>query len=257
MTGPPREYDRIGAGYTGTRGEDPRIAGAVREALGDARSVLNVGAGTGSYEPRDRPVVAAEPSPVMLAQRPPGSAPVVQAVAEALPFADRSFDAVMGVLTVHHWQDQARGLAEARRVARRRVAILTVDLAPWSAFWLVADYVPAIAELDRVRLGPISDLRQALGATRVVPVPVPHDCRDGFTGAFWRRPRAYLDPAIRAGMSTIQNLSPAEVEPGLRRLREDLESGEWERRHGRLLRLDALDLGYRLVVADLEPGPSP
>lgn len=265
MSDPPRAgagpaarlYDRIGERYTATRGEDPEIAAAIHRSLGDARDVLNVGAGAGAYEPHDRPVIAVEPSTVMLGQRPPGAAPVVQATAEALPFGDRTFDAVMGVLTVHHWQDPARGLAEVRRVARQRVVVLTCDQEVWSRFWLVADYVPAIGDVDRDWMPTLADLHRALQPARVaaVPVPVPHDCRDGFTGAYWRRPRAYLDPKVRAGMSTLRRLPAHRVEPGLRRLRADLESGEWERRHTGLLALDSLDLGYRLVVADLQAEP--
>jgi SAM-dependent methyltransferase len=243
-------YDRIGERYTATRGEDPTIAEAVHRALGDARDVLNVGAGTGSYEPRDRPVVAVDPSMVMLAQRPAGAAPAVQAAAEALPFADGAFDAALGVLTVHHWRDPSRGLAEVCRVVRRRVVLLTTDPAVWSRFWLVTDYIPAVGDLDRDWFPTLDELRRALGALRVVPVPVPSDCRDGFTGAYWRRPRAYLDPGVRAGMSTMRRLPDALVRPGLRRLEADLESGEWERRYGHLLELDELDLGYRLVVAE-------
>jgi SAM-dependent methyltransferase len=246
-------YDRIGTTYRATRREEPRIAALVHAALGDARTVLNVGAGTGSYEPGDRDVLAVEPSAVMRAQRPPGSAPVIAAAAEALPFADGSFDATMAVLSDHHWTDRLQGLRELRRVARRRAVVFQWDPAAAWDFWLVREYLPAFArDLDP---GSFTRVREALGATRVEPVPVPHDCADGFLMAYWRRPEAYLDPAVRANISVFALLDQAEVAAGLARLREDLASGDWHRRHADLLALDAADLGYTLLVA--EKGASP
>ena len=246
------EYDRIGGAYRATRRTDPRIAEQVARALGDAPSVLNVGAGTGSYEPDDRSVVALEPSWNMLAQRPAGAAPAVQGVAEALPFRDGSFHAVMGILTMHHWRDWRRGMAEVRRVARR-VVLLVSDQDVWEGFWLGTDYVPALFELDRARFVSIPDIVSALGGSmRVETVPVPRDCVDGFTGAFWARPEAYLEPGVRTGMSTFRLLPPEQTAGGLRRLADDLASGEWDRRFGRLRELDTIDLGYRLVIADLQ-----
>lgn len=244
------EYDRIGETYGTTRRPDPRIAAQIETALGAAVSVVNVGAGTGSYEPRDRRVLAVEPSSIMLRQRAPGSAPAVQALAEALPFPDRSFEAATAILTVHHWSDQRRGLAELRRVASRRVVVLTSDLRFLEWFWLTRDYFPAIAALDAERVMPLDELARGFGGATVVPVPIPHDCTDGFTRAFWRRPDAYLDPGIRAGMSTFALIDEAEREEGLHRLAADLASGAWAKRNGHLLDLDELDLGYRLVVAE-------
>ena len=244
-------YDTIGRGYARQRRPDPRIAGQLTASLGDARLVLNVGAGAGSYEPTDRRVVAVEPSAVMLAQRAAGAAPAVRARAEALPFADRSFDAVMAVLTIHHWSDRARGLAECARVARRRVVLLTWDPEA-DAFWLVRDYLPAFIETDRKQFPRVAAYDGAFGAgarVEVTTVPVPRDCADGFFGAYWARPAAYLDPAVRAGISSFARQS-AETDAGLARLRADLASGAWHARHGHLLAADALDLGYRLVVAD-------
>lgn len=243
-------YDTIGQGYTRQRRPDPRIAARLTEALGDARTVLNVGAGSGSYEPPDRRVVAVEPSAVMLAQRPPGAAPAVRARAEALPFADRTFDAVMAVLTLHHWTDRAGGLAECARVARRRVVLLTWD--PFAdAFWLLREYLPALAEADRRQFPPVAAYAEAFGPgarVEVASVPIPRDCADGFLGAYWARPAAYLDQEVRAGISSFALLG---AEEGLERLRGDLASGAWHARHGQLLTTDALDIGYRLVVADL------
>ena len=230
------------------RREDPHIAARIRAALGGARTVVNVGAGAGAYEPRDLEVVAVEPSETMIAQRREGSAPVVRAFAEALPFEDRSFDAAMAVLTDHHWSDHARGLAEMRRVARR-VVLFTWDPATVHDMWIVRDYLPSVPDLipDGFRL---AHTLARLGDARAEPVPIPHDCRDGFFHAYWRRPEAYLDPGVRAGISVFAQLDDAAVEDGIERLRRDLESGEWARRNADLLELEEVDAGYRLVVTD-------
>ena len=246
-------YDQIGQGYSRQRRPDPRIAAPLMAALGDAQSVLNVGAGAGSYEPPDRSVVAVEPSAVMLAQRSSGAAPAVQARAEALPFPDRAFDAVMAVLTLHHWTDRGAGLAECARVARERVVLLTWDPAA-DGFWLLRDYLPAFVEIDRRIFPPMAAYQAVFGPgarVEIAGVPIPRDCVDGFLGAYWARPAAYLDPAVRAGISTFAHPG---TEPGLERLRADLASGAWHDRHGHLLAEDALDLGYRLVVAHLPHG---
>jgi SAM-dependent methyltransferase len=243
----PTAYDDIGRTYGQRRHADPRIAAQVHAAIGSPTSVLNVGAGTGSYEPAAPRVVAVDPSAVMLAQRPAGAAPAVRARAEALPVPDGAFDVVLAVLTIHHWSDQRRGLEECLRVARERVVILTWD--PESdGFWLVRDYFPDLLAADR-RLFPRLDLlASVLGAVDVRPVPIPADCADGFLGAFWRRPRAYLDPAVRGGMSSFGRV--ADVDSRLERLRVDLASGAWGRRHDALMEQPELDIGYRLVVAD-------
>jgi SAM-dependent methyltransferase len=239
-------YDAIGLGYGHYRRPDRRIATAILDALGDATTVVNVGAGAGSYEPVDRSVVAVEPSFAMIRQRPAGSAPVVQASATHLPFRDAVFAAALAVLTVHHWPDRVRGLTELARVAQHRLVIVTWDPAT-SGFWLVEDYFPAILEIDRQILPPMEELRQTLGTIEVRPLPVPYDCTDGFLGAYWRRPHAYLDPGIRSAISTFAKIS--DVESGLTRLSADLADGTWERRYGHLTRQSELDLGYRLVIA--------
>ncbi|MBI5170569.1 MAG: methyltransferase domain-containing protein [Candidatus Eisenbacteria bacterium] len=244
------DYDTIGKGYAGQRRPDPRIAARLAAALGGARTVLNVGAGAGSYEPADRQVVALEPSRVMLAQRAASAAAAVQGRAEALPFADRAFDATMAVLTLHHWADRADGLAECARVARERVVLLTFD-AFAEGFWLVRDYFPEFLELDRRQFPPVGDYATLFAGradVEIASVPVPRDCVDGFLGAYWARPEAYLDPAVRAGISSFARCDTA---AGLERLRADLASGAWHARNGELLERDALDLGYRLVVATL------
>jgi SAM-dependent methyltransferase len=239
-------YDEIGVGYGRRRRPDPRIAAAIRDALGDADTVVNVGAGAGSYEPVDRPVVAVEPSLEMIRQRPSGSAPVVRASANHLPFREGVFAVALAVLTIHHWPDRAGGLAELRRVARRQV-ILTWDPST-PDFWLVADYFPAITRIDRPIFPSLEQFRSALGEVEVRPVAVPHDCSDGFLGAYWRRPSAYLDADVRRSISTFAKIG--DVEAGLARLRRDLDDGAWERRHGSLLVRSELDLGYRLLVAN-------
>ena len=243
-------YDTIGATYTSTRRPDPRIAAQIHAALGDARNVVNVGAGTGSYEP-EQTVLAVEPSAVMIAQRPSGAAPVVRGVAEALPLADGAADAVMALLTVHHWTDLEAGIAELRRVARRRIVLLTWDQSVTRELWLLRDYLPEAAAFDDDRAVPVDRLAELLGAQRVEPVQIPHDCTDGFGAAFWRRPEAYLDPVVRAGMSILAQTGEDVIAPGLARLAEDLSSGLWQERYAELLDLDATDVGYRLLTADL------
>jgi SAM-dependent methyltransferase len=239
-------YDSIGRKYTNVRREDPRIAARIRAALGDARTVVNVGAGAGAYEPADLEVTAVEPSETMIAQRPEGSAPVVRAFAEELPFEDRSFDAAMVVLSDHHWSDHERGLAELRRVARR-VVLLTWDPAATFDSWLVGEYLPCFEELIPKGFQ-IQQTVDGLGGARVEQVPIPHDCLDGFLHAYWRRPHAYLDPQVRAGISACALMDRNCLEEGVARLAADLESGAWERRHADLLGLEELDLGYRLLI---------
>jgi SAM-dependent methyltransferase len=187
----------------------------------------------------------------MIGQRPAGAAPCIRAIAEHLPLRDRAVDASLAVLTVHHWTDQAAGLAELRRVARRRVVVLTWDPASRGGFWLTADYFPEMVALDILRFRPPAEIARSLGPLRAIPVPIPHDCRDGFLGAYWRRPEAYLDAAVRDGISSFAQLPPEQVRQGLARLANDLSSGRWQARHGALRERESLDLGYRLLVAEL------
>ena len=239
-------YDKIGGGYSGQRQSDPRIAAAIKGAVGGCDSILNVGAGTGSYEPASRFVVAVEPSRVMIAQRPVGAAPVVQGRAEALPFPDCSFEAVLGILTVHHWKDQARGLAECARVARTKVVLLTNDFDVCANFWLF-DYFPELLRADRHIFPNIARFEDALGSLETIAVPIPADCRDGFLGAYWKRPSAYLDPIVRESISTFSKIG--NVDSQLARLESDIVSGAWEQPYRSLIGLEALDLGYRILIS--------
>jgi SAM-dependent methyltransferase len=242
-------YDTIGATYTVTRRTEPRIAAQVWAALGDARTVLNVGAGTGSYEPPDRDVTAVEPSAVMRAQRPAGAARCVAATAESLPFGDQSFDAAMAFSTIHHWPDPIAGLREMRRVARR-VVVFTFDASEtgWiNRFWLTRDYLPEVANLLTGRPS-LAGLAGAIGA-RAEPVLVPGGCAEGFFEAYWRRPEAYLDEDVRRGVSVWSIVGPDAEQRAVRRLRADLESGRWAERNRDLAGLDAAELGLRLLIA--------
>ncbi|MEV4626370.1 methyltransferase domain-containing protein [Micromonospora sp. NPDC049523] len=243
-------YDSIGTTYNTTRRPDPRVAAQITAALGDARTVVNVGAGAGSYEP-PQTVLAIEPSAVMIEQRPVGAAPVLQAFAENIPIEDNAADAVMALLTVHHWTDLEAGIAELRRIARRRIVILTWDQEVTREFWLLSEYLPEAAEFDDTRAVPVDRLAALLGDARVEVVPVPHDCVDGFGAAYWRRPEAYLDPAVRAGMSMLAQTGEETIRPGLERLAADLTSRRWHERHADLLDLPEYDAGYRLLVAEL------
>jgi SAM-dependent methyltransferase len=250
-------YDAIGTGYVAHRQADPRIALEIRAALGDATRVVNVGAGAGSYEPSDLTVVAVEPSWEMIRQRSAGRASAVQALAERLPFPDGAFDAALAVLTVHHWADRRAGLAELARVARRAV-VVTWDPACRDSFWLTTEYLPEIVEFDLPRFPSLSELAESLGGEITSqPLQVPHDCVDGFLGAFWRRPNAYLDPAVRSAMSCFAQLPAERVEGGLTRLADDLREGRWEDKFGHLRSLDSVDLGYRLVVAEVSAPDRP
>ena len=238
-------YDRIGIGYAERRRPDARVAARITAALGGCHSMLNVGAGTGSYEPADRFIVAVEPSAEMIRQRPPTAARAVRASADRLPFRARSFDAALALLTIHHWPDRKAGLAEMRRVTRDRVVIFTWD-PQHAGFWLVQDYLPEILAMDRPAFPSLHEIEQAIGPVEVHEVSVPADCIDGFLGAYWRRPAEYLDPRARSAISVF---SKVDATAGLARLEQDLGDGTWSTRYGSLMSRAELDIGYRLVVA--------
>lgn len=243
------DYDSHGLTYAEHRRSDPRIAAQIHAALGDARTVLNVGAGTGSYEPDDRWVLAIEPSPTMRAQRPPGAPPAIHGRAEALPLDDNSVDAAMACVTIHHWESADSGLAEMRRVARGPVVVFTFDLdglANWQQ-----DYLAEGLEIERPRFPPIDTIRAALGGTtRVEVIPTPGDCKDGFFEAFWQRPERLLDPAVRSAQSMWALLEPEIEERIVARLEADVQSGAWDADHGRLRQQHERDGALRLIVAE-------
>jgi SAM-dependent methyltransferase len=247
-------YDQIGRGYSNVRQPDPRIAARIDAALGDARTVLNVGAGTGSYEPTDREVTAVEPSAQMIAQRPAGSAPVVQASAEELPFAADSFDAAMGVLTAHHWTDLGAGLKEMRRVTRQRILIVAFDPGALANLWITRDYFPAMLELKRRSPVTSTELARMLSTAHRSPIPVPRDCTDQFFAALWARPEMLFDEEVVRPMWAWQSISEAARREGRERLAADLKSGAWDERYGHLREMAELDVGLRLVVAELNEG---
>ena len=249
-------YDDIGRSYATTRRPDPRIAKAIRVALGDASTVANIGAGTGSYEPDDLDVVAIEPSAVMIAQRPTTSASALQGSAEHLPLETDSVDAAMAIISDHHWTDRLAGLTEMRRVARQRVVIVNAHPGMHDRLWLTRDYLPTFLDLipGRYRRDPTrweTELRRALGPLDVHILPVPHDCVDGFYQAYWRRPHAYLDDEVRTNISVFQRLPASEVDRALERLRHDLRTGVWAHRNHSILSCSALDVGLRIVVGEL------
>jgi SAM-dependent methyltransferase len=238
-------YDTIGIDYAALRRPDPRIAAAIHAHLEGAACVLNVGAGAGSYEPTGVDVTAVEPSAAMIQQRPVGSTVVVQASAEDLPFEDKSFDASMAILTLHHWRDAAKGLREMRRVTRGNIVIFTFE-PRLSDFWLV-DYLPELEALDLRQTPRKADIEAALGPVQRIAVPIPHDCTDGMLCAYWRRPAAYLDPNVRRSISSFWKIG--DVAQPLQRLDDDLRSGAWERKYARFLARDACDFGYHLLVS--------
>jgi SAM-dependent methyltransferase len=246
---PAQRYDTIGIGYRTFRRPDPRIEAQIWDAVGEARRIVNVGAGTGSYERRDRALVAVEPSAVMVSQR-EGIAPVLRATAESLPFADTSFDVALALMTVHHWRDLRQGLAELRRVAARQV-VFTFDPGMHDSLWVFNEYVPAARGLADDT--PLEMVLEALDTDQVEVVPVPADCTDGFATAYWRRPERYLSPVARANISAFARLDQRLVDPGMARLARDLASGAWLERHADLMTMDSFDGGLRLVIA----GPHP
>jgi SAM-dependent methyltransferase len=248
----PARYDTIGAEYAATRREDPRIAALIHAALGDARTVVNVGAGAGSYEPRDRQVIAVEPSEVMIAQRDRSLTPAIRGGAYPLPLANSSVDAAMAILTIHHWDEQQEpGVKELRRVARGPVVILTNDAGVSAGMWLVADYLPEVAELDRRIFPTTATLAGWLGGdVDVRTVPIARDTPDWMLGSFWAHPERVLDARARNATSGFARMPPEVVDRVVGEVARDLREGTWDARHGHLRRLDEYDAGLRLVVSN-------
>lgn len=241
-------YETIGHGYLGRRQPDPRIAQQILRALGDAETVCNIGAGAGSYEPRDRSVTAVEPSQVMIDQR-TSDAPVVRCTAENLPFSDNQFDAAMAILTLHHWQDPDKGLAEMKRISKRQI-IFTFDTRVQDSHWLVADYLPEIIEFESGRALPIESIAKTLGSSRIETVPIPWNCTDGFQAAYWRRPEQYLRADVQASISTLALLPKELVTKAMNKLSDDINSGIWAKRYANLVNNEEMDFGYRLIISE-------
>ena len=252
-------YDTIGRGYARYRREDPRLATRIRAALGDARSVVNVGAGSGSYEPGDLYVLAVEPSDVMARQRLPGRVPAIRASAGSLPLADASVDAAMAILSLHHWDaSREAGVRELRRVARGPVAILTFDAEVSGAMWLMAEYLTEVAELDRRIFPAMEDLARWLGGrVSVEVVPIARDTPDWTLGSYWAHPGRVLDPEARAATSGFARMPAEVVDRVVRDVGRDLADGTWDRRHGELRALPEYDAGLRLVTSWPLEGPRP
>jgi SAM-dependent methyltransferase len=248
-------YDEIGRAYGEHRRPDPRLATAIWDALGEARSVINVGAGAGSYEPPERDVLAIEPSAVMIAQRRPGAARAVQAAAESLPVEDKSFDAAMAVLTIQHWTDVEQGLAELCRVARERIVVVTMDVDKLGELWLIRDYIPEMLASHAAAFPSISSLAQALPNVSVSVLAVPGDCTDRFMAALWATPEAYLNAHVSSATSAWHQVPSQVVDRARATLRHDLDSGRWDERHGSLRHAPTLDIGLRIVRAELRDSP--
>lgn len=241
-------YDKNASFYAQERKPDPGITLQIHKALEGCTSILNIGAGTGSYEPVCQNLVALEPSIKMINQRKCKNR-VIQGIAENLPFADKSFDAVMAILTIHHWSDLAKGLSECRRVARKKIAILTWN--PESdGFWLTQQYFPQILEIDQKIFPTLSVLQTILGTVTIENVLVPADCTDGFLGAYWKRPEAYLDDRIRSAMSSFSKIG--RVQETLLKLGNDIQTGKWFTDHSELLKKEYHDVGYRLIIAEVK-----
>lgn len=244
-------YNTIGRQYSAKRKPDRRLADLILSPIADLETILNVGAGAGSYEPKGKTLVALDPSWEMISQRPNNAAPCVCGVVESLPFLNNSFEGAMVLLTLHHWHDLDRGLKELKRVISKRLVIHTWDPAAAEQYWLINNYLPEICALDSQRFLPMEELRAKFSSTRVIEVPIPFDCSDGFMGAYWRRPEAYFDEKVKKGISSFQQIPQFALEKGLSKLRADLDSGHWRKHYADIMEKEELDLGYRLIVAEV------
>ena len=239
-------YDDIGNNYSVTRCTDPKIAKQLYDELQGATRIVNIGAGTGSYEPENIELVAVEPSAVMISQRKAGSHRVEQAFAEKLPFENSSFSHAMTVLSMHHWENRARAFNEINRVTTEKFVAITWD--PKSEpFWLTRDYFPEIYEMDKLIFPNLEELNEYFDEVTIRPLQIPSDCKDGFLTAFWKRPEAYLSPNVRQAMSPFSKVK--NLAEGLQKLEDDLASGVWARNNQAILDASYLDVGYRLISA--------
>ena len=247
---PAFDYEHGGQKYSGQRKTDPRIAEYVHRALGNAKTVLNVGAGAGSYEPEDRYVIALEPSASMRSQRMNnGRTPAVIGFADTIPFDDNAFDASMALVTVHHWPDLDKGLKEMRRVTKDAVVIMTFDPDALNEFWNV-HYFPELIEVERQRYPSVDSLIKSLGGNcEVQKIPVPFDCTDGFQEAYYGRPEAFLEKDVRMSQSAWGFLPAGLEEQYVQALANDLASGEWDRKYGHYRKEPDFTCALRLIIS--------
>ncbi len=242
------DYDTHDQGYAQQRRTDPRIAALIHKALGSSRTILNIGAGAGSYEPQDRYVLALEPSAAMRAQRPPHLSPAIHGIAENLPFDDQSIDASMAMITIHQWQSAEKGLAEMRRVTRGPILVLTFDGDALDRFWL-ADYAPELITAERRRYPAIDFIQTHLGGkTQVQTIPIPIDCIDGFTEAYYARPEKFIDPTVRKSQSAWGFVDPQAQSRFVQTLAHDLNSGAWDKRYGQWRNKPYFEGSLRLIM---------
>lgn len=244
-------YDAIGTNYAVTRRTDPQIAQQLYAELAGATQIVNIGAGTGSYEPEGVDLVAVEPSAEMISQRKSGAHPVEQAFAEKLPFADNSFSHAMTVLSMHHWTNRAAAFREINRVATERFVAITWDPTA-EPFWLTRDYFPEIYETDKAIFPDLAELEEYFAEVKIRPLQIPNNCQDGFFAAFWQRPEAYLSSQVRQAMSPFAKITS--LSEGLQKLKTDLTSGAWAAKNHAILGVPFLDAGYRLVTAKVRNG---
>ena len=247
---PAFDYDKHGQKYSRQRKTDPRIANYIHNALGNSKTVINIGAGAGSYEPEDRYVVAIEPSSTMRNQRlANGKIPAINAKADSLPFDDETFDSAMAIVTVHHWPDIEKGLKEIRRVTRNQIVIMTFDPEALDDFWNV-NYFPELIEIERRRYPTIDRLQKALGEnSEVIKIPIPLDCIDGFQEAYYGRPEAFLEKEVRMAQSAWGFLSSELESRYISNLNDDLLSGEWDKRYGQYRTQPTFTGTLRLIVS--------
>jgi SAM-dependent methyltransferase len=239
-------YDAIGINYSVTRCTDPKIAKQLYAEFQGATRIVNIGAGTGSYEPDNVELVAVEPSSEMISQRKPGSHRVEKASAEKLPFDDGSFSHAITVNSMHHWKDRALAFSEINRVATERFVAITWDPSS-EPFWLTRDYFPEIYEMDKRIFPDMKEFDGYFDQVKVRPLQIPSDCQDGLLAAFWKRPEAYLSSKVRQSISPfakIENLSE-----GLRKLEDDLATGAWAKNNHAILSQSSLDVGYKIISA--------
>ena len=241
-------YNKIGKSYSEYRAPDPHIAGIINQSLGNAKRIINVGAGSGSYEPGHLNVTAVEPSSVMISQRPAHAAEAVQGRAEHLPFKDKTFDAAMAILTIHHWEDLDQGLSELKRVAKK-VIIVTWDPS-FEGFWMTNDYFPEILSYDKGRFPAFGRIANLMGAIKITNIPVPANCIDGFASAYWQRQEAILMKPVRDATSAFNKIP--DLNQKLARLKQDISSGIWAEKYGYLLNKNEMDLGFRLLEVSLD-----